>query len=80
MDSDLGFSVAERLGQFQAFLRQRRRAFGINSGVYGTLFYTMTGFHGAHVFGGGGGISIILLRFLNEPTALKESRKGAPKT
>jgi cytochrome c oxidase subunit 3 len=36
--------------------------FGINSGVYGTLFYTMTGFHGAHVFGGVVGISIILLR------------------
>ena len=36
--------------------------FGINSGVYGTLFYTMTGFHGAHVFGGVVGISIVLLR------------------
>ena len=36
--------------------------FGINSGVYGTLFYTMTGFHGAHVFGGVVGIFIILLR------------------
>jgi cytochrome c oxidase subunit III len=36
--------------------------FGINSGVYGTLFYTLTGFHGAHVFGGVIGISIILLR------------------
>jgi cytochrome c oxidase subunit III len=38
--------------------------FGINSGVYGTLFYTMTGFHGAHVFGGIVGIAIILLRGL----------------
>ena len=36
--------------------------FGINSGIYGTLFYTMTGFHGAHVFGGVIGIAIILLR------------------
>jgi len=38
--------------------------FGINSGIYGTLFFTMTGFHGAHVFGGVVGISIILLRGL----------------
>ena len=36
--------------------------FGINSGIYGTLFYTMTGFHGAHVFGGLIGIFIVLLR------------------
>lgn len=36
--------------------------FGINSGIYGTLFFTMTGFHGAHVFGGVVGIGIILLR------------------
>ncbi|MDP8904422.1 MAG: cytochrome c oxidase subunit 3 [Chloroflexota bacterium] len=38
--------------------------FGINSGIYGTLFYTLTGFHGAHVFGGVVGIAIILLRGL----------------
>ncbi len=38
--------------------------FGIDSGVYGTLFYTLTGFHGAHVFGGIVGISVILLRSL----------------
>ena len=36
--------------------------FGINSGIYGTLFFTLTGFHGAHVFGGVIGLSIILLR------------------
>jgi len=38
--------------------------FGINTGIYGTLFYTLTGFHGAHVFGGVVGISVILLRGL----------------
>jgi cytochrome c oxidase subunit 3 len=36
--------------------------FGINSGVYGSLFFTMTGFHGAHVFGGVVGIGVVLLR------------------
>jgi cytochrome c oxidase subunit 3 len=39
--------------------------FGINSGIYGSLFFTMTGFHGAHVFGGVVGISVILLRGLS---------------
>jgi cytochrome c oxidase subunit III len=38
--------------------------FGINSGVYGTLFYTMTGFHGAHVLGGVVGMTVILTRGL----------------
>jgi cytochrome c oxidase subunit III len=36
--------------------------FGINSGIYGTLFYTMTGFHGAHVFGGVVGLLVIFGR------------------
>ena len=39
--------------------------FGINSGIYGSLFFTMTGFHGAHVFGGVVGIAVILLRGLS---------------
>jgi cytochrome c oxidase subunit III len=34
----------------------------LNSGIFGSLFYTMTGFHGAHVFGGVVGISVMLLR------------------
>jgi cytochrome c oxidase subunit 3 len=38
--------------------------FGIDSGVYGTLFYTMTGFHGLHVLGGVVGLSVILARGL----------------
>jgi cytochrome c oxidase subunit 3 len=36
--------------------------FTISSGVYGTLFYTMTGFHGAHVLGGVIGLAVILAR------------------
>jgi cytochrome c oxidase subunit III len=36
--------------------------FRISSGVFGSLFYTLTGFHGAHVFGGAAFLSIVLLR------------------
>jgi cytochrome c oxidase subunit 3 len=36
----------------------------LNSGIFGSLFYTMTGFHGAHVFGGVIGIGLVLLRGL----------------
>jgi cytochrome c oxidase subunit 3 len=38
--------------------------FGINDGVFGTVFYTLTGFHGAHVFGGAVGLTIVLARAL----------------
>jgi cytochrome c oxidase subunit 3 len=36
--------------------------FGISDGVFGTVFYTLTGFHGAHVFGGTVGLTILLAR------------------
>jgi cytochrome c oxidase subunit III len=36
--------------------------FGISDGVFGTVFYTLTGFHGAHVFGGAVGLTILLAR------------------
>lgn len=36
--------------------------FGISDGVFGTVFYTLTGFHGAHVFGGVVGLSILTAR------------------
>jgi cytochrome c oxidase subunit 3 len=36
--------------------------FHINSGVYGTLFFVLTGFHGAHVLGGVIGLAVILSR------------------
>jgi cytochrome c oxidase subunit III len=36
--------------------------FGLADGVFGTTFYTLTGFHGAHVFGGTVGLTIVLAR------------------
>jgi len=36
--------------------------FGIGDGVFGTVFYTLTGFHGAHVFGGTVGLTILTAR------------------
>jgi cytochrome c oxidase subunit 3 len=36
--------------------------FGIQDGVFGTVFYTLTGFHGAHVFGGTVGLTILVAR------------------
>lgn len=36
--------------------------FGISDGVYGTVFFTLTGFHGAHVFGGVVGLLILTAR------------------
>ncbi len=39
--------------------------FGIADGVFGTTFYTLTGFHGAHVFGGVVGLTIVLARTLS---------------
>jgi cytochrome c oxidase subunit III len=36
--------------------------FGLADGTFGTTFYTLTGFHGAHVFGGAIMLSVILYR------------------
>jgi len=36
--------------------------FGISDGIFGTTFYTLTGFHGAHVFGGAIGLTILFAR------------------
>ena len=38
--------------------------FGIADGTFGTTFYTLTGFHGAHVFGGAIMLSVLLYRGL----------------
>jgi cytochrome c oxidase subunit 3 len=47
---------------FEYFMLVTHDDFGINSGVYGSLFYVMTGFHGAHVLGGIIGIAVVLAR------------------
>jgi cytochrome c oxidase subunit 3 len=36
--------------------------FGLSDGPFGTTFYTLTGFHGAHVFGGAVMLSVVLYR------------------
>lgn len=38
--------------------------FGLADGTFGTTFYTLTGFHGAHVFGGVIMLSVVLYRGL----------------
>jgi cytochrome c oxidase subunit 3 len=38
--------------------------FGVSDTQFGTTFYTLTGFHGAHVFGGAVMLSVILYRGL----------------
>ncbi|HEV2890071.1 MAG TPA: cytochrome c oxidase subunit 3 [Frankiaceae bacterium] len=39
--------------------------FTIRDGVYGSTFYTLTGFHGAHVFGGAIYLFIVLIRAMS---------------
>ena len=36
--------------------------FGIRDGIFATTFYTLTGFHGAHVFGGAVAMTILFAR------------------
>ena len=36
--------------------------FGLRDGIFATLFYTMTGFHFAHVFGGGLFLYLVMLQ------------------
>lgn len=39
--------------------------FGLSDGTFGTTFYTLTGFHGAHVFGGTIMLSVVLYRAMS---------------
>ena len=57
----LALGVVFLIGQIYDY---SQLGFGIADGVFGTVFYTLTGFHGAHVFGGAVGLTIILARTL----------------
>ena len=55
----LVLGVAFLLGQVYDYTTL---GFGISDGSFGTVFYTLTGFHGAHVFGGAVGLTILAAR------------------
>jgi cytochrome c oxidase subunit III len=55
----LGLGVLFLAGQLYDY---SQLGFGIADGVFGTTFYTLTGFHGAHVFGGVLMLGVILYR------------------
>jgi cytochrome c oxidase subunit III len=57
----LGLGILFLAGQLYDYSQLE---FGIADGVFGTVFYTLTGFHGAHVFGGAVGLTIVLARAL----------------
>jgi len=49
-------------GQALEYANLFREGMTLSSGVYGSTFFTLTGFHGAHVAGGAAFILIVLLR------------------
>jgi cytochrome c oxidase subunit 3 len=50
------------VGQGLEYSNLIREGMTLSSGVFGSTFYTLTGFHGAHVAGGAAFILIVLLR------------------
>lgn len=55
----LGLGAAFLIVQAYEFTHN---GFGLADGVFGSTFYTLTGFHGAHVFGGLVAIAVVLNR------------------
>ena len=55
----LGLGVLFLIGQVYDYTTL---GFGLSDGVFSTVFYTLTGFHGAHVFGGVVGLTILVAR------------------
>ena len=54
--------VAFLCGQALEYANLIEEGMTLSSGVFGSTFYTLTGFHGAHVAGGAAFILIVLLR------------------
>jgi cytochrome c oxidase subunit III len=54
--------LAFLLGQANEYRTLIHEGMTLSSGVFGSTFYTLTGFHGAHVAGGAAFILIVLLR------------------
>jgi cytochrome c oxidase subunit 3 len=55
----LGLGILFLVGQVYDYTQL---GFGLSDGVFGTVFYTLTGFHMAHVFGGVVGLTILAAR------------------
>jgi cytochrome c oxidase subunit III len=55
----LGLGILFLAGQLYDY---SQLGFSIADSSFGTVFYTLTGFHGAHVFGGVVGLTIVLAR------------------
>ena len=65
-------------GQASEYLGLIHRNVTISRDLFGTTFYTMTGFHGFHVFGGLTLLAILLgLTFTSQPSGRREIALGA---
>ena len=69
----LGLGVLFLAGQLYDY---SQLGFSIADSSFGTVFYTLTGFHGAHVFGGAVGLTIILARTRARPVQRPQPRRG----
>lgn len=58
------FEYANLLTGYDPFTGKAHPPFGLNSGIYGSVFYTLTGLHGLHVTGGLVALGVVLARSL----------------
>ena len=60
----LGMGIVFLIMQGTDYLLLGHEGLTLSSGTFGTTYYTLTGFHGAHVFGGVVMLSVVLYRGL----------------